>query len=150
MTDEGNYACRVNTTSHPVILSANARLYVESKSESSSLSKESVFAVPGPCFPSSWFHRQFFYKGAIEVARLCLVPDFGWNGGHWMANGYVVLLFILAIHIWFFHNAVWCWPLIFGYFLMAVWCCCLFYSFMNHNATCFWLFPNGYLLWLFI
>ena len=29
--DEGNYACLVNTTGHPTVLSTYAHLYVESK-----------------------------------------------------------------------------------------------------------------------
>jgi len=29
-SDEGNYACIVNTTGHPVVVSGNAHLYVES------------------------------------------------------------------------------------------------------------------------
>lgn len=31
LSDEGNYACHINTTGHPVIASTNAHLYVTSE-----------------------------------------------------------------------------------------------------------------------
>ena len=64
MTDEGNYACRVNTTSHPVILSANAHLYVESKS----LCFANVLCL--------LLLVHCFIRELQEVSRLCLSKEF--------------------------------------------------------------------------
>ena len=33
LADEGNYNCVVNTTAHPIVVSDNAHLYVQSKSD---------------------------------------------------------------------------------------------------------------------
>lgn len=45
LSDEGNYACVVNTTGHSVAVSTNAHLYVESETSRRYVFMNSIFYV---------------------------------------------------------------------------------------------------------